>query len=304
MMKRTFFSVLMLMIVILSAAMAVCAQDNAGPAVPDEYKGAWAGGRAVIDLIRKDSGYIGMIRWGGGYDTQAEWKYTLSYDAGNNCLTDNGTGTKSTVKYGDNGVEISRTAEYMDGTARFSINDEGKLIWEDGKEDAGHDMQFEKMDYSGFMPTQEEFVNDFFHVIGGYGPGTAGSSLAAAKAAYKAYDFAQSHRLWSADIPTLRSIMLEAWESLTDKERSAFDTNFISIVTQIKDCMADWDANQGVFSDAGVPADRMGILLKDPEAVASWDALSSNTLTMGNSDESEVPEEEPRLPHTRFWCPC
>ncbi len=300
-MNRKLFPVIIIMIMFLTAAMAACAQENTVQTIPEEYKGAWACERASIDLIRKDSGYIGMIRWGSSYDTQAEWKYTLSYDADNNCLTDKGRGTKSVVVYAEDGAEVSRTVEYTDGTVRFSINEDGKLIWEDGKENAGDNMLFEKMDLSGFMPTQEQFIEGFFHVIGGYAKGTAGSSLAEAQAAYKAYDFAQSHRLWSADISTLRSCMLNAWESMTDDERSAFDANFISIITLIKICMADWDANKGVFIDAGVPEDRMEILLQDAESIASWETLSSNTLTMGNSDGEE---EELRLPNTRFWCQC
>ena len=280
-MKRFVLSVLA-MLMILTAAVTVCAQDNTEITVPENYKGAWACERAAIDMIRKDSGYVAVIRWGSGADMMTVWQYTLGYDAENDCLADNGTGTKTIIKSTENG-DSERTDEYTDGTARFSINDAGMLTWEDGKEDSGHDMQFEKMDYSGFMPTQEQFIEDYFHVIGAYHQGTAGSSLAAAQAAYKAYDFAQSHRLWAADTKTLRDGLLKAWESMSDEERSAFDANFISTLQLINSCMEDWESNKGVFADAGVP-DRMKVLLEDPESIASWDVLSANTLTMGNSD--------------------
>ncbi len=75
---------------------------------------------------------------------------------------------------------------------------------------------------------------------------------------------------------------------MTDKEQSAFDANFISIVAQIRDCMADRDAHKGVFSDVSVPEERIGILLNNAEAIVSWDVFSSHTLTIGSSDESEV----------------
>ena len=151
------------------------------------------------------------------------------------------------------------------------------------KEDAGKEMEFEKAEFAGLFPSREEFIEDYFHVIGGYHQGTAGSSLAAAQAAYKAYSFAFRHQLWNTDIPDLRKAILEAWESMTDEERNAFDANFIDVVRLVDSCLNDWEAIEGIFADAGVPSG-MGELLQDTEAQISWSTLVSHTLTMGNSD--------------------
>ena len=90
--------------------------------------------------------------------------------------------------------------------------------------------------------------------------------------------------IWNEDVPTLRKNMLAAWESLTDEERSAFDSNFLDVVRLIDRCLDDWEVNKGVFTDAGVQADRLEELLKDKAAQVSWSDLVAHTLTMGNSD--------------------
>lgn len=280
-MNKKFFSVLIAMLFVFSAVCGAFAQDVS---VPEEYRGVWVCGRAELRMIRADSGYIALIHWASSYAEHSSWVYTLTYDPANDCLTDAGTGVRGTTLFSDDGTESTYTEEYKDGTASFRLNDTGKLLWEDAAEDAGRDMEFEKVDFVGIYPTQEDFADGYFRVIGGYHPGTAGSSLGQAQAAYKAYLFAMTHQVWNADIPTLRADMLAAWEGLTDQERADFDANFISVVRLISDCMDNWDAHKGVFADAGVDADRMGELLKDIEAREAWSTLVSHTLTMGNLD--------------------
>ena len=281
--KKTFM-ILITVWLILCAAAAVNAQNDPDIAVPDDFRGVWVCGRAEIELIRKDSGYIGLIHWASSYAEHTAWQYELSYDPDNASLTDPGKGIKSTTVFSENGEESSYTEEYTNGSARFSLTPDGALIWEDLTEDAGNGMEFEKVEFTGIQPGQEDLIQDYFHVIGGYHPGTAGSSLAKAQAAFKVYDFAQAHRLWNADIPSLRSDMLAAWESMSDEERSAFDTNFIDILRLIDRCLDDWEVQKGLFADAGVDDSRMEALLKDPAAQVSWSVLAANTLTMGNSD--------------------
>lgn len=283
--KRT-FALLISLFLIFTSVLSVCAQENVR--VPEEFRGVWVCGRASLDLIRKDGGYIGLIHWGSSYAEHTAWQYQLSYDPESNALVDPGTGVKSTTVFGDNGEEVSYTEEYTDGSARFSINEAGKLIWEDSRENAGLDMEFEKVDLAGLQPSPEELVENWFKTVGGYLDGTAGSSLAKAQAVYNAFDFAQSRRLWDADIPTLRADLLTAWESMSQEERDAFDSNFIDVLRMIDACAVDWDGSKAVFADAGVPVERMEYFLKDVEACASWEVLTSHTLTMGNSDE-EVP---------------
>jgi len=270
-------------LLVLSVFANAAAQDDTVSAVPEEFKGVWVCGRAEIQMIREDSGYLGVITWPASYAEHVTWQYTLLYDPEAGCLSDSGTGVKSTTVFADDGEEESYTENYTDGAARFRISDTGMLLWEDLKEDAGKDMEFEKADFTGLFPTKEELVENYFHVIGGYHQGTAGASLAAAKAAYQAYGFAFEHQLWNADIPALRKAILEAWESMTDAEQKVFDANFIDEVRLIDSCLNDWEPMEGVFADAGVSS-MMGELLKDTGARVSWATLVSHTLTLGNTE--------------------
>ena len=133
------------------------------------------------------------------------------------------------------------------------------------------------------VPTAQAFADSYFRVVGSFHPGTAGSSLRQAQAACAAVHFAASNRLAEADIPGMRSAMLAAWESLTDDERSWFDENFIGLAELVEACHADWESNRALFEDAGV-ADQMAILTSDPAAMAHWDTLRANTLTLGNEE--------------------
>lgn len=284
-MNKKVLSLLTALVFVLSAFCGAFAQENTDTPVPENYRGVWVCERAEIRMIRADMGYKALIHWGASFNESVNWEYTLRYDAAEDCLADAGTGVKTTLVFNNDGTEASSTEAYNNGTARFRLTDGGKLLWEDAVEDAGKDMEFERVDYEGFsFPTQQDLVDGYFHVIGGYHAGTAGSSLAEAKAAYQVFDFAQAHQIWNEDVPTLRADLLAAWESMSDEERSAFDANFISVVRLIDRCLDDWDAIKGQFGDAGVDVDRMGALLKRTDDQVSWSTLVAHTLTMGNSE--------------------
>lgn len=281
-MNKKVLSVMIVLAVVFSAVLGAFAQETDNTPVPDIYRGVWMCGRAGIRMIRADMGYKALIHWASSYAEHVSWEYTLLYDAVNDCLT--GTGVKGITVFNDDGSEASYTEEYQDGRASFRLTAEGKLLWEDAEENAGQDMEFEKIEYDGIFPTQQDFADGYFRVIGGYHQGTAGASLAEAKAAYQVFDFAQKHQIWNEDVPTLRRDMLAAWESLSDEERSAFDANFIGVVRLIDRSLDEWETAAGWFRDAGVDTDRMGALLKGTEEQISWSTLVAHTLTMGNSD--------------------
>ncbi|MBR2743007.1 MAG: hypothetical protein IKD89_05390 [Clostridia bacterium] len=132
--------------------------------------------------------------------------------------------------------------------------------------------------------TAEEFAEGYFGVIAGYEPGTAGSSLKQALAAYGAVSFAAEHSLDTADVPAMRDAMLAAWEGLDAGTKTAFDENLFGIAGLIDECFSDYDSVSGVFEDAGV-GEKMRALSESSEAKAAWETLFANTLTMGNSDD-------------------
>ena len=134
-----------------------------------------------------------------------------------------------------------------------------------------------------YVPGADVFADLYFRTVAGIPQGTAGASLAAAQAACDMLGFAWGNELWLADADTLRANMLEAWESLTDEERADFDANFPALDALLNGCFEDWEANRGRFEDAGA-AETMEDLLADGTSRRSWEALSANTWTLGNSE--------------------
>ncbi len=111
----------------------------------EKFTGEWACGRASIEISPEDEGYKCMIRWGDSAFKTYEWLYSCDYIGESDCLYDSGRGVESAVVFeNDGGIESEETF-YTDGSARFYLNPEGRLIWDDLKENAGKDMEFEKL---------------------------------------------------------------------------------------------------------------------------------------------------------------
>ena len=86
-----------------------------------------------------------------------------------------GTGAAPGSGPRDDGELVSATEIYSDGSATFSLDGEGKLIWRDEKENAGDGMLFEKVsDYEEEIPA-EELAEGWIKVICGVEQGTAGA---------------------------------------------------------------------------------------------------------------------------------
>lgn len=137
--------------------------------------------------------------------------------------------------------------------------------------------------YETYVPEAEIFADFYFRRVGSVPLATAGSSLDLAAAACDVLAFASGNELWLSDTETLRNNMLAGWESLTDEERANFDACFPELNELLYGCFADWEQNRGRFDTAGV-ADTMDELLADGTSEWSWEALSANTWTLGNSD--------------------
>lgn len=105
------------------------------------FLGRWVCDRAVIEFTEDNEAYRAFITWGSDYRSRAEWRYACVYDDMENVME--GTGTMANVTYGEDGQEVSREVLYEDGRAAFAIKD-GRLIWNDMKENAGSGMAFER----------------------------------------------------------------------------------------------------------------------------------------------------------------
>ena len=239
------------------------------------YIGTWVCGRATIEISDEHPGYRVLINWGGSAWEVATWEYHCPYELQDGKLVSEPTGTQIDLTFGEGGEQTDSVTHYEDGAAVFSIDEKGLLHWDDKKDNAGADMDFEKTGFYGLAPEAEEFEISYFKMI-------ADPELTLDKKATEALNFAAASELWLADGAALRENMLAAWEGLTGEEQSAFDASFLDVAKLLDACFEDWSANRATFTDGR--DERMDELLAEPLYREAWQTLCGNTLTLGNSD--------------------
>ena len=112
----------------------------------DPYSGTWVCGRATMEVDLEDDGYKVFISWASSAAEVTEWEYSCVYDAVNNALEAMPFGLCTRVLYAENGEIASASVQYEDGEATFTLDEDGHLLWQDAKEDAGKDMHFERVE--------------------------------------------------------------------------------------------------------------------------------------------------------------
>ena len=252
------------------------------------YIGEWydrTSQRATMTIVPSEEhgGARVTIHWGSSAWQAVEWSLPVVVkEDGGLSYSD---GEKAEVSYEEDGELTKETREVLrsDLEGTFTFDAEGNLLWTDEREENAADCVFER--YQPLLPERDVWIDQYFRVVSGYEPGTAGASLAEAQVACAIFGFASDYQLWAADVTAMRDSMLAAWEGMSEKERSGFDANFIDVVRLIDDCLSDYEGVSGIFDDAGV-GDRMGALLGSETARLSWSALCANTLTLGNSGET------------------
>ena len=99
------------------------------------FTGDWQDGDTDISILLYSGVYEVTVAKDVNENETAWWEYTCAMDAETGALT--GTGSK----YEDNAESDEMTEIYADGEAVFSLED-GVLLWNDAKEDAGQGMRF------------------------------------------------------------------------------------------------------------------------------------------------------------------
>lgn len=112
---------------------------------PDNYSGIWQCDRASIEIDWEEEGYRVFIEWSSSALEHTEWQYSCFYHEEDNTLVSMPFGLKTDVVYTEGSDEPAYTDIYDDGQATFSLDEDGRLIWQDEKEDAGKDMHFERV---------------------------------------------------------------------------------------------------------------------------------------------------------------
>ena len=119
--------------------------EKAMPAAAAAFEGVWECDRATIAMYWEEEGFKVLITWGSSAWEHSEWEYSCFYMEEDNTLAAVPFGTRKEVVYKDDGEIASITEAYNDGEAIFSLDEEGKLLWQDLKENAGEGMRFEKI---------------------------------------------------------------------------------------------------------------------------------------------------------------
>ncbi len=115
------------------------------PAGAGAFEGVWQCDRASVAMYWEEAGFKVLITWGSSAWEHTEWEYSCYYHEDDNTAVSLPFGTRTEVVYDDHGEIASMTTVYEDGEAVFSLDEEGKLIWQDMKENAGDGMRFEKL---------------------------------------------------------------------------------------------------------------------------------------------------------------
>lgn len=106
----------------------------------DEYIGTWQCDRCSIRI-----GDLGLveIHWADSASEDNVWEYSCIYSEDGTYMECLGGGTLTHIVTAEDGTE-TRTVVYNDGTAKFSVRG-GTLFWQDGKENKGDQMGFQKI---------------------------------------------------------------------------------------------------------------------------------------------------------------
>ena len=117
--------------------------DYVGPG--HHFVGNWEDDRVSITILETMENYRVVVFGSGSAFDGAIWMYTCDYDAGTDSLVSNGElAEKVAYTYSEDGSEYNQEEIYSDGEAVFSLNEDGQLVWDDRKENAGEGRAFER----------------------------------------------------------------------------------------------------------------------------------------------------------------
>lgn len=251
---------------------------------PDAFAGLWADpaiGRAELSVMPvdpRDAGedsrqYDIWLTWGSSAFERGVWTMTARLEDGALVYT-GGRHTDVTLME-DGGVE-SEALLWEDAEGRFTLSEDGRLLWTDSREETAADFRFER--HQSFAPTAEELRENVVDPVADLGTGTAGASLKLALTACDVARFASENLLWNADSDALKENLLAA---LDGDARSRFDENWPETAELLDAAFENYDDVAGQFDDAGA-GDAMAAMAADPGARQSWRMLEALLLSGEN----------------------
>ena len=149
---KTFGKLLLVTLLIAAlfscAALAEDAEDTDYAELnPDSlvYDSNWVSDDTMIHSYCEDGGFKVTVIRTATLNERITWEYSPLFDADTRTLVDDMFGSKTVETLDDYGNVLSSNTEYEDGSAVFSLDAEGRLLWADAKEDAGKGVTYEKI---------------------------------------------------------------------------------------------------------------------------------------------------------------
>lgn len=119
-------------------------QDN--NAEDFNYEGVWTNSDTQIEIIYTDSVY-NVIVTRSLNNSYSEWLYYCQLSGTTGQLESYGDATRTDIAFDNNGAPSSVTNKYTNGSATFSIDSTGKLIWNDAIENEGANAKFDRTEF-------------------------------------------------------------------------------------------------------------------------------------------------------------
>ena len=143
-MKKWIAALTALMMLLVCTAAPAEEESKVNPEALQLYSSEWVDTDMYVKIFAEEDHWK---VWINTWDEAVEWDYTCQFDETDKVLKTDGSfeNTKHVVTIDEEGSEINQNLVYNYGEAVFSLNEEGKLIWEDLTEHAGEDHTFEKI---------------------------------------------------------------------------------------------------------------------------------------------------------------
>ena len=147
-MKKRTAIVLALLLALVAVFTLAAADEEADYAerYPESliFDSEWAAEECHARIDCEDGGFRITVTQTAEYPNGYCWQYSALYNAENKTL-ESVSGSLDTITWReDGGFDLGDTV-YEDGEATFAINEKGRLIWNDAKENAGEGVAFEKI---------------------------------------------------------------------------------------------------------------------------------------------------------------
>ena len=281
--KRIVLFVLLLCAALLAAcgapANSTSASDedttvrDAVPQTKIDFLGGWQSGDATMSVVPARSGGDCAVQIRSG---SAEWSFNAAFHE-ETAELEYQNGSKFERSYAEDGSIAEEKQLRADCSGTFRLNNNGEIEWTDTQEDRASEHRFTRT-YSE-TPAAEDLIENFYLPVSRIGQGSAGSSLKNAATACEIVAYAYDRGLWNANPAELQAALRTARDSLSDKERSAFDANYTAVTRLMNATLKSTESRIEFFEDAGV-GEEMKALMQNDLARFSWATLFGNHMAL------------------------